>query len=135
MNKKAQRVGGAKAIITGNTDPKTSTWLQQGARNPGAMTGKQKRDRIRDRVRYDFDLRLIAAIKKAARSEDIDTSFSQFAEILLTVAMAQFLDGKLKSYFGIDNRNLSNSLRFRFDYELPDEIEQVAAYGAVDGAV
>jgi len=129
--KKQQRVGGAAKVE--GADPETKIWLSQGARNPNSLTTKQKHDKARVRARYDIDPRLKTAIEKAARSQNIDTSFSQFAEILLTVAMNQYLDGKLNAYF--QNSTAANSMRFGFDYELPDEFERVASYGAIDGAV
>lgn len=128
MNKTTQRVGGAARV--GKVDPQTSKWLQGGAQNPKTETGKEKAERQRQRARYDIDPRLKAAIEKAARSADIDTSYTQFAEILLTVAMAQFLEGKLDKYF--QKRSFSRSLRFRYDYKVPtEETEKVYHYGAL----
>jgi hypothetical protein len=115
-----KRIGGLTGGPT-NLDPEIIKLRNGAATNQAALTRKQKQDRERVRARYDIDPRLKKAIEDAARSEAIDTSFSQFAEILLAYAYANFKQGKLERYF--DEREFSNTPRFRYNYDLPEDLE------------
>jgi len=115
-----KRIGG----LTGgpaNLDPEIVKLRNGAATNNAALTAKQKQDRHRVRARYDIDPRLKSAIEDAARSEAIDTSYSQFAEILLAYALMRFKQGELDRYF--EERTFANTPRFRYDYIFPEEFE------------
>lgn len=125
MSKGKQRIGGV-----GRLDEGTNQWLNAGAQNPATLTAKQKKDRARVRARYDIAPELKAAIEEEARRVEVDTSYSQFAELLLEYGLAAWRAGKLTDvYYRL--RRPSRSLRFRWDLELGEALSTFSGNGAV----
>lgn len=125
MAKKGARVGGATKI-----DPGAQAWLDKGAQNPATVTRKQRKDRARVRARYDIAPELKAAIEEEARSLKVDTSFSQFAELLLEYGLAAYRAGDLDEVI-YRVRKRSRSLRFIWDLDLGEALSTFSDDGAV----
>lgn len=113
MVKKRERKGGLRI------DPGVREWLQEAARNPAAMTAKQRWDSRRQKATYDLPTHIQEAVKAVARKED--TSASQVVEMLLAYALVAYARGEeeLKGAFW-DNKTPARTPRFSWNLELPE---------------
>jgi hypothetical protein len=101
----------------GRVDPAVAEFQKKGARNPAAMTGKQKRDAKRVRIKVDLPSQEFKErLTSAAAAEE--TSVSQLAGLLLTWALEQYESDE----YGLrelvfESKVLSGSMRIRWNLE------------------
>lgn len=129
--KKRERKGGLRL------DPSVQEWLREAARNPAAMTAKQRWDSRRQRASYDLVVEIQEAVKAVARQED--TSASQVAEMLLAYGLIAYAEGKEELLEAIRAMKVpARTPRFSWNLELPDawktRIEGLLAELKVGGA-
>jgi len=114
MAAKGQPKGGLRI------DPEVQRWQETAAPNVAAMTAKQRKDRERVRVKYDFAPDLKAAIETAAKAED--TSASQLAAFLLAWAMKEYHAGNTEIGAAIRAaRTMARTPHFAYNIDAPDE--------------
>ena len=113
MAKKRERKGGLRI------DPGVQEWLREAARNPAAMTAKQRWDSRRQRASYDLTTHIQEAVKAVARKED--TSASQVVEMLLAFAMVAYARGdeELRGAFW-GSKTPARTPRFSWNLEVPE---------------
>lgn len=114
--------------MPGGVDHDVKRWAEDAAENVSALTEKQKRDRARVRGRYDIPAWLKAEVDKAAKR--YETSASQLAMLLLAWGLKDLKGGNRELLSAIqDHRALSQSLRFRYDLEVPSHLEDAVCDG------
>ncbi len=117
MNNGRVRTGGLKL------DPEVVAWQKQAAENPSTLTKKQKKDRVRVRVKYDLPKEVKEQIETVAKEEG--TSASQLAAYLLVWAMEIWADekgaGKALRQQVFESKEPSRSMRFAWNLRLPGE--------------
>ncbi len=108
-------------------DPEVARWRKEAARNPAAMTAKQRWDSRRQKATYDLAADIQDAVKAVARKED--TSASQVVEMLLAYALVAYARGEeaLRGAFW-GGKTPARTPRFSWNLELPEAWrERIAA--------
>jgi hypothetical protein len=107
-------------------DPAVAAFQRKAATNAAALSGKQKRDRKRVRVKYDLDPAIKAAVEQIAGVEHEDTSASQVAQVLLAYGVrAYFQERALRDAF-YENHWEARTPRFTWNVDVPNEwIEEI----------
>ncbi len=113
MARKKERKGGLRI------DPEVAKWQREAARNPAAMTAKQRWDRKRQKATYDLPADIQAAVKAIARKED--TSASQVVEVFLAYALVAYAsrEGGLQEVIW-EAKAPARTPRFSWNLELPE---------------
>lgn len=113
MVRKKERKGGLRI------DPDVAKWQREAARNPAAMTAKQRWDRKRQKATYDLPADIQAAVKAIARKED--TSASQVVEVFLAYALVAYAsrEGGLQEVIW-EAKTPARTPRFSWNLELPE---------------
>jgi len=101
-------------------DPEVAKWRREAARNPAAMTAKQRWDSKRQRASYDLSHEIQAAVKAVARKED--TSASQVVEMLLAYALVAYAgdEGGVRGIIW-SAKTPARTPRFSWNLEVPEE--------------
>ena len=120
VKKQKERKGGLRI------DPEVREWLREAARNPAAMTAKQRWDSRRQRASYDLPAEIQEAVRAVARQED--TSASQVVEMLLAYALVAYARGEeaLRGAFW-GGKTPARTPRFSWNLELPEAWKTVIA--------
>ncbi len=111
------RIGGL-AKTDGHIDPAVADWLKDAQTNRAALTRKQKADRKRVRVKYDFDPALKVTLEAGAKR--IGTSASQFAAFLMQFAVKEWQGGNTEIQQALlDGKSPSKTMRFEWNLDAP----------------
>ena len=107
-----KRVGGVRV------DPAVAQWQHGAATNVAALSGQQKADRARVRVKTDLPVAVKAAV--AAEAERLATSASQVVAFLLAWALHELHTGNPELAATLtEARVYSHALRFMYDLPIP----------------
>jgi len=117
-----ERRGGLKR--QGGLDPAVAAWQRKAATNTAAMTGKQRRDRERVRVKYDVPATLKGAVEAIGKRQG--TSASQAAAVLLGWAVMRYAERAegLRAVFD-EGKAVSRTPRFEWNVALPEHWDSV----------
>lgn len=106
-----KRVGGL------NLDPAVVEWRKQAAENRAALSGKQRRDRRRNRASYDLSPAVQAIVSQIAARED--TSASQIVEMFLAYGIQAYYGRETVLRTALDVKVPARTPRFSWNLKTP----------------
>ncbi len=119
MPKPKERKGGLKGV-----DPDVSAWQAKAARNEAALSGKQRYDRGRIRVRLDVPEAVAEGLEREA--DAWETSQTQLGAFLLAWGLARLHSGDEELAKALEGaRAWSKAINVKYDLRIPEEVLEV----------
>lgn len=116
---KPERKGGLKRI-----DPDVSAWQAAASKNDKALTGRQKYDRGRIRVRLDVPEAVAQGLEREASA--LETSQTQLGAFLLAWALYELHSGNVELAQALEaGRTWSKAINVKHDLVIPAAVLEI----------